>query len=202
MRSIWLASHALTSLCLFTTIFVSSVNGTIIIFGFLGISWAVTSWVPYTLLSIEVSKPSATEHGYMPTASAGIIFGLHNIGTYLIPLEYIHAYYGTTMLIGGLLLAICIPQVLISLGSSVLWKSEYADGFRDPSKIGWILRVGCVTALFALWMTTRIQDLEPAQEPLYEVVKQSMSLIESREKRDSVCVSSLKRLYHKDEQWL
>jgi hypothetical protein len=34
-----------------------------------------------------------TEHGYMPTASAGIIFGLHNIGTYLIPSEDFCTYY-------------------------------------------------------------------------------------------------------------
>lgn len=139
MRRLWVMSSALFAMCMFCTLFVSSAVGTIIISGIVGMSWAVASWIPYTFLSLEISHSQsstgiATGLHQRNEVQAGVILGMHNI-------------------------AICIPQILISLGSSFLWKSQEDVAQLDPNSTGWVLRIGGVAALIASWLTMkRIRD--------------------------------------------
>ncbi|KIM96663.1 hypothetical protein OIDMADRAFT_131223 [Oidiodendron maius Zn] len=133
MRRLWAISSVLFAISMFSTLFVSSVVGIIIIFGIVGISWAVASWIPYTLLSLEISSSHSSTRTIGPfkrnADQAGIVLGLHNI-------------------------AICIPQILISLGSSFLWKAHEATPL-DASSTGWILRIGGAAVLMASWLTMK-----------------------------------------------
>jgi len=148
MRRLWIISHGLFALSMLSTIFVSSVIGTVTIFAITGIAWTVTSWVPYTLLSLEVSqnrghhcdssRPAVWVHG-RATVRPGIVFGLHSV-------------------------AICIPQIIISLGSSFIWKSQSDASQHDPNSTGWVLRTGGVAALVAMCLMWRIQEPRPRQE--------------------------------------
>jgi solute carrier family 45 protein 1/2/4 len=55
LRSIWLSSHLMFALCIASTLFVTTVKGTTIIVGVLGMCWGMTCWVPYALISTELS---------------------------------------------------------------------------------------------------------------------------------------------------
>lgn len=139
MRRLWVMSSALFAMCMFCTLFVSSTAGTIIISGIVGMSWAVASWIPYTFLSLEISH---CQH------SSGIANGLHQRNE-------VHAGF----ILGMHNIAICIPQILISLGSSFLWKSQEDFAQLDANSTGWVLRIGGVAALIASWLTMkRIQE--------------------------------------------
>jgi hypothetical protein len=97
------------------------------------------------MLGIEISQghkkcsasPDAVaSHDIIP---AGTVFGLHNI-------------------------AICIPQLMISLASSYFWRSES----------GWVLMAGGVAALVALVLTLRIRD--PEAELVNEIFEGDVAL--------------------------
>ena len=56
LRRTWLLSHIMFAICTFSTFFISSYQAGSIAIGFIGISWAVTLWAPFALISAEVSR--------------------------------------------------------------------------------------------------------------------------------------------------
>ncbi|KAL3417808.1 general alpha-glucoside [Phlyctema vagabunda] len=127
---IWMCSHILFAICMISTLFVTSVAGTITIFGFVGVSWAVATWIPYTLLNMEISRATKADFRNEPFPT-GLAISLHNV-------------------------AICVPQILISIGSSLYWNRQDEDS-HDPNATGVVLRIGGLAALLALWMTSSIR---------------------------------------------
>ncbi|KAL7928725.1 hypothetical protein V8C35DRAFT_317372 [Trichoderma chlorosporum] len=54
IRRLWIVSQVLFAICMFATIFESSLTGAYILVGISGISWAITIWAPYALISAQV----------------------------------------------------------------------------------------------------------------------------------------------------
>jgi solute carrier family 45 protein 1/2/4 len=133
-RRLWIISHFLFALCMFGTFFVSSVSGTIVLFSIVGISWAITTWVPYTLLSIEISQGHLPGHtGENRVIHAGTVLSLHNV-------------------------AISLPQILVTLGSGFFWKLQETIGSHSDESTVWILRAGGIAALVAMYLGRKLQD--------------------------------------------
>jgi len=59
LRRAWMISHLIFAGCMFSTLFVRSVGGATAIIGIVGISWAMTLWAPFAIISAEVSKRDA-----------------------------------------------------------------------------------------------------------------------------------------------
>jgi solute carrier family 45 protein 1/2/4 len=59
LRRAWLCSHLIFAGCMFSTLFVRSVAGATAIIGIVGISWALTLWAPFAIISAEISKRDA-----------------------------------------------------------------------------------------------------------------------------------------------
>ena len=142
LRALWMLSHALFAISMFTTIFVGSVTGATILIGFAGISNALSQYVPFTLISSILSQYQADrvppesrytelEHGY--ETRPGIVMGLHN-------------------------LTIAAPQLFAACGSSaIFWLIGRNSKDRgDPKGTVWVLRAGGVAALVALYMTSKL----------------------------------------------
>ena len=128
---VWMMAHVLFAICMFGTFFVSSTEGTLILCGFAGISWAISNWIPCALLGRSISEDLADNR---PFFSAGTIFGLNNV-------------------------AICVPQIIVSVGSSIFWKLD-KDTPTDPESIAWVLRIGGFSALAAAWFTKAVERSE------------------------------------------
>ncbi|KAJ5833308.1 hypothetical protein N7474_001619 [Penicillium riverlandense] len=56
LRRTWLLSHVLFAVCTFSTLFIYSYQVGTVVVGLIGICWAVTLWVPFALISAEVSR--------------------------------------------------------------------------------------------------------------------------------------------------
>lgn len=56
LRRTWIISHILFAICTFSTFFISSYQAGSVAIGFVGISWAITLWAPFALISAEVSR--------------------------------------------------------------------------------------------------------------------------------------------------
>ncbi|KAJ3317858.1 hypothetical protein HDV06_001099 [Boothiomyces sp. JEL0866] len=87
--------------------------------GLMGISWAISIWIPFTLLGEYLN-----EQDYLPIddqqqqLSAGVIMGIHNI-------------------------YVCIPQIFSTLLNMVIFSVIKQDPF------GWSIRIGSLFSLFA-----------------------------------------------------
>lgn len=137
-------SHMIYATCMLATILVSSVSGTHVLVGIAGISWAVTIWAPFATISIEISADSHTRQNndtfdYSQTTSsgeseqrAGTVIGLHNV-------------------------AIAIPQIIASLLCGLMFWVFDGSGSPGPEEsVGWVLRMGGISALAAAFLTMRL----------------------------------------------
>ena len=111
--------------------------------GLCGLSWALTCWAPFALISAEVAKSAeATRKGRDALATsedqAGVILGIHNV-------------------------AIAAPQILATLVCSLIFRAvQKPRGEAGDQSTAWVLRFVGATALVAAYMTSRIE--EPVRE--------------------------------------
>lgn len=59
LRRAWLISHLIFAGCMFSTLIVRTILGATILIAVVGISWAMTLWAPFAIISAEVSKRDA-----------------------------------------------------------------------------------------------------------------------------------------------
>ena len=156
IRRMWITSQGVLGLCLLATLIISSSTGTIILFCIVGISWAASSWIPFALLAIEISRcespsigsrnPLGTRHQLDEEKNAeceaedissahisGLVYGLHNF-------------------------AICLPQMLMSfaIGLQSLSSSSKDDADNKIS-IVFVLRIGGCFAVIAMFIARGIR---------------------------------------------
>lgn len=157
LRRAWLISHLIFATCMFSTLLVRSITAATILIGVVGISWALTLWAPFAIISAEVSKrdalrrsrESAQSHQHTLTTDedpeshpapkheedqAGVILGIHNM-------------------------AIASPQILATIGSSIIFKFlQKPRGTPGDRSISVVLAAGGLSTLVAAWLTSRIKD--------------------------------------------
>lgn len=147
-RNLWMASHAVFAISMFGTIFIRSAFGTVLLFSFVGFSWAINSRIPYSLLGHELSRSYSydmdndgrkEEESY--TTRQGLIHGIHNM-------------------------AICLPQVIIMLAMGIVWlitgsdNESHSETAEIQTSLGivWFLRLGGVFSLCAMYYTTKLRQ--------------------------------------------
>ncbi|KAE8146020.1 Sodium/hydrogen exchanger family-domain-containing protein [Aspergillus avenaceus] len=59
LRRAWFLSHILFALCMFSTFFIYSYQAATVVIGIVGVSWALTLWAPFALISAEVARIDA-----------------------------------------------------------------------------------------------------------------------------------------------
>ncbi|KAL8864410.1 MAG: hypothetical protein Q9174_007367, partial [Haloplaca sp. 1 TL-2023] len=107
-----------------------------ILSGVVGLSWALSLWAPFALISAEISKRDAMARrtGGVNDDQAGVVLGLHNV-------------------------AISAPQILATLVSSAIFRiAQKPRGEPGDDSVGWVMRFGGVAALAAAYMTSRLKE--------------------------------------------
>ncbi|KAE8446687.1 hypothetical protein EG329_011731 [Mollisiaceae sp. DMI_Dod_QoI] len=158
LRRAWLCSHLIFAGCMFSTLIVRSIEGATALIGIVGISWALTLWAPFAIISAEVSKrdklrrqrniqaqsdpDSDTEHAVLEKEDqAGVILGIHNM-------------------------SIAAPQILATIASSIMFKFlQKPRGVPGDHSYSVVLAAGGISTLVAAWLTSRIKDEVPLPMP-------------------------------------
>lgn len=143
LRRAWLISHCIFATCMFSTLIVTSIGAATTLIGIVGISWALTLWAPFAIISAEVSKRDALRRSRQTTSShntdepedqAGVILGIHNM-------------------------SIAAPQILATIGSSIIFKFlQKPRGTPGDRSISVVLAAGGISTLVAAFLTSRIRD--------------------------------------------
>ncbi|KAJ6783084.1 hypothetical protein PWT90_09361 [Aphanocladium album] len=158
----WFGSLVLFSGAMLCTLVVRSVEAATALIGIAGVTWAMTLWAPYAIISAEISrrdvllraqKQQAREaaelaplqrlpSGEMTTVAtgdddeqdeAGVVMGIHNM-------------------------AIAAPQILANIGSSLIFKIwQKPRGTPGDRSIAFVLAIG---GLFVLASAFYVRDLD------------------------------------------
>ena len=134
---LWRYSHGFFALLMFATFFASSQAAATAILALAGLSWAITLFAPFAIISSEISAQQALHNEIAispnnstcsertnPAHRTGAIMGLHNV-------------------------AISAPQILAALFCSVIYGMARALSIGNGT--AWVLRAGGVAALGAAW---------------------------------------------------
>ncbi|ETN45735.1 uncharacterized protein HMPREF1541_09568 [Cyphellophora europaea CBS 101466] len=147
LRRTWLLSQFLFVFCMFSTFFISTYQAAAVMTALVGISWSLTLWAPFALISAEISEREETrrrkerlkllnpnEEELEEGDQAGVILGLHNV-------------------------AVSAPQILATMICSAVFQAlqKPRDEPGDTS-VGWTLRIGGVATLVAAWLTYRMRE--------------------------------------------
>jgi len=155
VRRAWLISHVIFAGCMFSAPFVRKVAAATTLIGVVGISWAMTLWAPFAIISAEVSKRDAIRR------SRGIDAGEADdqAGSFL-PLLLLNLIDVNVGVILGLHnMAIATPQIIATLGSSIMFKFlQKPRGTPGDHSIGYVFAVGGISTLVAAFLTSRIKD--------------------------------------------
>jgi solute carrier family 45, member 1/2/4 len=161
MRLMWIMSQILFAICMFATALTSSVNGIYLLVGLCGISWAITIWAPYTLISAQivqnmdysgdrmVSKPLMQHEEDMSEEEDGEDPRDHGDGAD----DSCERRSGVVLGLHNV--AIAGPQVVAAVAcSAIFWLLEGSS--KDG--VEWTLRAGGLAALAAAILAVRLQD--------------------------------------------
>lgn len=187
LRRTWLLSHILFALCMFSTFFISYYPAGSVVIGFVGISWAVTLWAPFALISAEVSRVEVqrrlnrhraahteggasrhnTSSGSYAPVSVEDEHEDENCGVGESDVEQGPKREDEDLIQAGIVLgihnvAVSFPQIFSSLACSAIFKAaQKPRGAPWDDSVGWVLRFGGCAALAAAWLTKRLSEGSP-----------------------------------------
>jgi len=138
-HKIWSISHLLYMLCIFSTVFISSTERTIVVITLTGVSWGVTQWAPFAIMGKEIAMDQAEKDFVIESSGRqlmanqnGAIMGIHNA-------------------------VISIPQILAALGSSLIFLIFKRIASGEDDGIAWVLRCSGVAALVAAYLSWQLK---------------------------------------------
>ncbi|KAL7943572.1 major facilitator superfamily domain-containing protein [Trichoderma barbatum] len=164
LRRAWFGSLILFAIVMVCTLFVRSVNAATALIGVAGITWAITLWAPFAIISAEISRRDALArakrprrhnrdaHPPLPPATghtspmelteapkeevdqAGVIMGIHNM-------------------------SVSAPQIIANVGSSLIFRVwQKPRGTPGDHSIAIVLALGGLFALVSAYFVLRIKD--------------------------------------------
>ncbi|KAL2825594.1 hypothetical protein BDW59DRAFT_146038 [Aspergillus cavernicola] len=177
LRRAWLLSQILFALCMFSTFFVSSVQAATVLLALVGISWALTLWAPFALISAEVAtleeerrarrhrSEMATYNEQNPAPQPDQLDAsaddddLETGASPRSPKAVDDNLIQAGIVLGLHNVAVSAPQFLSSLVCSAIFKVfQKPRGEPYDDSVGWVLRFGGCAALVAAWLTTRLSE--------------------------------------------
>jgi len=153
LKRAWFGSLVLYAAAMLCTVLVRSVEAATALIGLVGITWAMTLWAPWAIISAEISRRDAliraqknrSSNGASEASSdasaedeetdqAGVILGIHNM-------------------------AIAAPQMIATISSSIIFKIwQKPRGTPGDHSLAIVLALGGICVLVASFFVAQIKD--------------------------------------------
>ncbi|KAK1241717.1 hypothetical protein MKX07_007540 [Trichoderma sp. CBMAI-0711] len=169
LRRAWFGSLILFAIVMVCTLFVRSVGGATALIGIAGITWAITLWAPFAIISAEISRRDALarrakrarrdNRGASPGPPS-----LTPSGGHTSPMEMIEAPKEEEVDQAGVIMGIhnmsvSCPQIIANIGSSLIFKIwQKPRGTPGDHSIAIVLALGGLFALVAAFFVLKIKD--------------------------------------------
>jgi solute carrier family 45 protein 1/2/4 len=175
LRRAWMLAQLLFTGCMLCTVFVRSVTAATILIGLVGITWALTLWAPWAIISAEISRRDelrrlryAQQQGSSPSRAVASLDGYSSDGDSrdreLGNVEEDDADQAGVIL-GIHNMAIAAPQIIATVLSSIIFKFfQKPRGVPGDHSIAVVLALGGLTVGASAFFIHRIRD-EPGPVP-------------------------------------
>ncbi|KAI5465850.1 major facilitator superfamily domain-containing protein [Mariannaea sp. PMI_226] len=169
LKRAWFASLVLFGVSMFCTVIVRSVNAATALIGLVGITWAMTLWAPYAIISAEISRRDVTlraqklrrlDVGSNQTATSsatGAQLGRNESPSDASDEEEEIDQAGVILGIHNM--AIAAPQIIATLGSSIIFKIwQKPRGTPGDHSYSVVLALGGACVFISSFFVARIRD--------------------------------------------
>lgn len=166
LRRAWMLSHILFAGSMFSTLFVRSIDAATALIGLIGITWALTLWAPWAIISAEISRRDVlyrarkmqrnlVERNAERTHHTSEALG--DEGESLENYEREPDQAGVVLGIHNM--AIASPQIIATLGSSIIFRFfQKPRGVPGDHSYSIVLASGAFFVLIAAYLVHKIED--------------------------------------------
>ncbi|CAK7217632.1 hypothetical protein SCUCBS95973_003220 [Sporothrix curviconia] len=168
LRRAWMLSLLLFSSSMFCTVLVRSVAAATFLIGLVGITWALTLWAPWAIISAEISNRDAMIRARKQAARLARHAANGNGGAEDVANDADEdddddddeeEVDQAGVILGIHNMAIAAPQILATVGSSIVFKFlQKPRGTPGDHSIAVVMALGGVTVLLAAYYVTKIED--------------------------------------------
>ncbi len=176
LRRAWMFSQILFTGSMLCTVFVRTVAAATVLIGLVGITWALTLWAPWAIISAEISRRDEArrveraQRNLFPGAAAAAAAarrGLSSLDGYsedggerALPADLEDEDADQAGVILGIHnMAIAAPQIIATVVSSVIFRFfQKPRGVPGDHSIAIVLALGGITVLVSAWFIHRIRD--------------------------------------------
>ncbi|KAF7559778.1 hypothetical protein G7046_g4380 [Stylonectria norvegica] len=167
LKRAWFSSLILFAGAMFCTVLVRTVVAATALIGLVGITWAMTLWAPWAIISAEISRRDATIRAHkLRTFNAGPSSGGEAASDTASPSEEGGPSTNAEeevdqagVILGIHNMAIAAPQIIATVGSSIIFKIwQKPRGTPGDHSIAVVLALGGGCVLIASYFVARIKD--------------------------------------------
>lgn len=182
LKRAWFGSLILFSFAMFCTVLVRSVEAATALIGLAGITWAMTLWAPWAIISAEISRRDALlrerKLRAARVANTGAVSDGARVGSSpanTLPAPEDAAEEEETDQAGVVLgihnMAIAAPQIMANVGSSIIFKIwQKPRGTPGDHSFAIVLALGGICVLASSFFVLRIKDdMSPADDAITDV---------------------------------
>ncbi|KXJ97203.1 general alpha-glucoside permease [Microdochium bolleyi] len=169
LRRAWMYSNILFAIAMTCTLFARTVGMATVLIGLVGITWALTLWAPWAIISAEISRnevlararkqrlSAISHHAYAEASSSSDRPSSEDLERQAEP-ETDKA----GVILGIHNMAIAAPQFISTFGSSIVFRiAQKPRGVPGDRSISIVFAMGGVFVLAAAWFIHRIQESSP-----------------------------------------
>ncbi|EHK15436.1 uncharacterized protein TRIVIDRAFT_232596 [Trichoderma virens Gv29-8] len=165
LRRAWFGSLILFAIVMVCTVFVRSINAATALIGAAGITWAITLWAPFAIISAEISRRDALARSRRPRRdNRDAPPPLTPATGHTSPLEMAEASKEEEVDQAGVIMGIhnmsvSAPQIIANVGSSLIFKIwQKPRGTPGDHSIAIVLALGGLFALVAAFFVLKVKD--------------------------------------------
>ncbi|GAP89227.1 putative general alpha-glucoside permease [Rosellinia necatrix] len=166
LRRAWMYSHILFSVSMFLTLFARTIEGATVLIGLIGITWALTLWAPWAIISAEISRRDVLYRArkqqlrYLAEAAER---DQHASSDSVINRDRWSQDEREPDQAGVILgihnMAIASPQMIATLGSSIIFRFfQKPRGVPGDHSYSIVLASGGAFVLIAAYLVHKIED--------------------------------------------
>ncbi len=168
LRRAWMYSQVLFTGSMFCTVFVRKVEAATVLIGLVGITWALTLWAPWAIISAEISRREALRRNQKhlaavqsgqegPVASLDGYSSDENQQQHAVNKDEESDQAGVILGIHNM--AIASPQIIATVGSSIIFKFlQKPRGEPGDHSIAVVMALGGISVFISAFLIHRIRD--------------------------------------------
>lgn len=171
LRRAWMLSQLLFTVSMLCTVFVRSVGAATFLIGLVGITWALTLWAPWAIISAEIShrdeirraqyaQRNLSSSGRQPVASLdGYSSDENRERSLATPDEEQDEADQAGVILGIHNMAIAAPQIIATVSSSIIFRFfQKPRGVPGDHSIAIVLALGGITVGISAFFIHQIKD--------------------------------------------